>query len=337
MNYRFFRHLFSLAALVIAALTGLWGIAQSSRAADASAAKIPVILDTDIGDDIDDTWALGLLLKSPELDLKLVVGDYGKPDYRARLLAKFLERAGRTDVAVGVGFDNGVKGEGGQAAWIKDYSLKSYPGKVYADGVQALIDTIMKSKKPVTLISIGPMPNVAEALQREPRIAERARFVGMYGSVRVGYGNSSKISAEWNVKANPKACQKAFTAPWEMTITPLDTCGLIHLTGEKYRKVRDSKAPVAAAVIENYRLWAAAHKKPDQTNAAESHSSTLFDTVAVYLSFAQQFCAMETIGLRVTDDGFTRIEPGAKSVRVAVSWKDLGAYEDLLVERLTTP
>ena len=44
----------------------------------ARAGNIPVIFDTDIGDDIDDTWALGLLLKSPELDLKLVVGDRGQ-------------------------------------------------------------------------------------------------------------------------------------------------------------------------------------------------------------------------------------------------------------------
>ena len=56
--------------------------------------RIPVILDTDIGDDIDDTWALVLLLKSPELDLKLVVGDQGKPLYRARLIAKLLQVAG---------------------------------------------------------------------------------------------------------------------------------------------------------------------------------------------------------------------------------------------------
>ncbi|MCX7825368.1 MAG: hypothetical protein N2689_07405 [Verrucomicrobiae bacterium] len=122
-----------------------------------------------------------------------------------------------------------------------------------------------------------------------------------------------------------------------MTITPLDTCGLVHLTGEKYRKVRDSKAPVAAAIIENYRLWADARKKKDQPSEAESRSSTLFDTVAVYLAFADQFCAMETAGLRVTDDGFTRIEPGAKQVRFAASWKDMGAFEDLLVERLTKP
>ncbi|MCX6901381.1 MAG: nucleoside hydrolase [Verrucomicrobia bacterium] len=337
MNSKFLRHHFSLTALVVVALVGLCGIAQFSNAADVTTAKIPVILDADIGDDIDDTWALGLLLKSPELDVKLVVGDYGRAEYRARLLAKFLERAGRSDVAVGVGLDIGPKGDGRQAGWLKDYSLKSYPGKVYADGVQALIDTIMKSERPMTLICIGPVPNIAEALRREPRIAERARFVGMHGSVRVGYGGSQKIAAEWNVKADPKSCQKVFTAPWEMTITPLDTCGLIHLTGEKYRKVRDSKAPVAAAIIENYRLWAAAQKKKDQPSAAESRSSTLFDTVAVYLVFAQQFCAMETIGLRVSDDGFTLIEPGAKQVRFAASWKDLGAFEDLLVERLTKP
>src|SRR5471030_1364820 len=66
------------------------------RAAETNPAKpapISVILDTDIGDDIDDTWALVLLLKSPVLDLKLVVGDYGESQYRARLLAKLLERA----------------------------------------------------------------------------------------------------------------------------------------------------------------------------------------------------------------------------------------------------
>jgi inosine-uridine nucleoside N-ribohydrolase len=51
---------------------------------------IPVILDTDIGGDIDDTWALAMLLKSPELDLKLVVTDTGNTTYRAGVAAKLL-------------------------------------------------------------------------------------------------------------------------------------------------------------------------------------------------------------------------------------------------------
>ena len=62
--------------------------------------KIPVILDTDIGGDIDDTWALAMVLKSPELDLKLVVTDTGNTTYRACVTAKMLEVAGRTDVPV---------------------------------------------------------------------------------------------------------------------------------------------------------------------------------------------------------------------------------------------
>jgi len=300
----------------------------------ATAAPAPVILDTDIGGDIDDTWALGLLLKSPELDLKLVVGDAGQANYRARLLARFLERAHRTDVPVGVGLDVEPRGEGGQAAWVKGYELKSYPGKVYPDGVQALVDTIMKSPRPVTLICIGPMPNIAEALRREPRIAQHARFVGMYGSVRLGYDGKPPPAAEWNVKADPKACQAAFTAPWDMTITPLDTCGLVTLTGEKYRRVRDSQDPIAADVIANYRVWAAADKNLP-AHFADERSSTLFDTVAIYLATRPELCVMEKLRLRVTDDGLTVIDPKAKPVNTATSWKDLGRYQDWIVERLT--
>jgi len=300
----------------------------------AKAAPVPVILDTDIGDDIDDTWALGLLLKSPELDLKLVVGDYGRASYRARLLARLLERAGRTDVPVGVGLERKPFGEGRQAAWVRDYDLRQYPGPVHADGVQALIDTILKSKRPVTLICIGPVPNIAAALQREPRIARKARFVGMHGSVRIGYGGQRQPAAEWNVRADPKACQAVFAAPWSMTLTPLDTCGLVHLTGEKYRRVRDCPDRIAADIIANYRIWAAADNKLP-ADMADQRSSTLFDTAAVYLAIRQDLCQMEKLGLRVTDDGMTVVDRHARRVNVATGWKDLGAFEDFLVERLT--
>jgi inosine-uridine nucleoside N-ribohydrolase len=306
------------------------------RAAEA-AKKLPAILSTDIGDDIDDTWALGFLLKSPEMDLKLALGDYGRPEYRAKLLAKFLQRAGRSDVPVGLGVEvTKPGGEPRQAEWIKDYDLASYPGKMHRDGVQAMIDLIMQSPAPITVIAIGPAPNIAAALEREPRIADKARFVGMHGSVRVGYGGGKTPAAEWNVKCDPKACQKAFTAPWDVTITPLDTCGIINLTGEKYRKFRNSKDPVAVAILDNYRLWLAhPNNGKGDTKPAETRSSTLFDTVAVYLAFDQSLCNMETLGIRVTDDGFTRIDPAAKKVSVASSWKNLSAFEDMLVERVT--
>jgi len=324
----------SLAWLVLVALVLLVPACATRTAPTHVARPTPVILDTDIGDDIDDTWALALLLQSPELDLKLAIGDYGKAQYRARLLARFLQRAGRTDVAVGLGLDREPKGGGRQDAYIKDFDLDSYPGKICRDGVQALIDTIMQSPQPVTLICIGPAPNIAAALKREPRIARHARFVGMDGSVHLGYGGARQPCAEWNVKADPQALQAVFAAPWDITLTPLDTCGLVQLTGDKYRRVRDASAPRVADLIPNYRLWLAADPA-SPADAAERRSSTLFDTVAVYLAQRQDWCVMEKLRLRVTDDGMTVIDPQAREVNVATQWRNLAAYEDFLVDRLT--
>jgi inosine-uridine nucleoside N-ribohydrolase len=322
-----------LTLLVVAAWAAT-GCSTSPTAAGA-AAPVPVILDTDIGDDIDDTWALGFLLRCPELDLKLAVGDNGKPEYRAKLLARFLEAAGRADVPVGIGLDVNPKKSARQAEWIKGYDLKAYPGKVHSDGVQAMIDIIMKSPRPVTVIAIGPVQNLAEALKREPKIASRARFVGMHGSVRVGYGGAAQPAAEYNVRVDARACQQVFAAPWEKIITPLDTCDQVALAADQYQKVYCSPDPIAAAVITNYRLWAAA-RGMGSPEAVPTRSTTLFDTVAVYLAFSQAWCHMEQLGLRITDDGFTVEDPKASPVKVALAWKDRSAFEELLVRRLTS-
>ena len=310
----------------------LLGQATAAAAEQGSSRKpIPVILATDIGDDIDDTWALGFLLKCPELNLKLVATEYGKAQYRAKLLAKFLQTTGHARVPVAVGPEAEPRGDGGQAAWVKDYDLSSYPGKVHSNGVQAIIDTIMHSREPVTVICIGPMPNLAAALAREPQIVKHARIVGMDGSVRLGYGGAPKPDAEWNVKAAPKAAQQVLSAPWEITITPLDTCGLVTLDGDRYARLLKSNDPVVRTILENYRLWSSGQKDP---TVAERHSSVLFDTVAVYLAFTHELCRMENLGIRVSDDGFTLIDEHAKRMEVATGWNTLDGYRDFLVNRL---
>lgn len=294
--------------------------------------KIPVILDTDIGSDIDDTWALAMALRSPELDLRLVVSDTRDTSRRAKIIARLLEVAQRTDIPIGIGIPlaNGVLY---QSPWIEDYELDSYPGRVIEDGVGAIVDAIMGSSEPVTLIAIGPMPNVAAALQREPRIAERARFVGMYGSFHRGYDGSSQPSPEFNVSAYPFSCRKAFTAPWSMTITPLDTCGVVRLTGGNYRKVRESPDPLLRALMENYRIWIDNNPSAKHLDI-ETQSSILHDTVAVYLAFSDELLVMEEMGIEITDDGYTVVNEKAKRVRCAMAWKNLEAYYDLLASRL---
>ncbi len=294
--------------------------------------KIPVILDTDIGGDIDDTWALAFLLKSPEFDIKLVVSDSGDTVYRARIIARMLEVAHRTDIPVGVGIRQSTQG-GPQAQWVAGYILDRYRGKVCQDGVAAIVETILTAPRQVTLICIGAMPNIKAALQRNPEIAQRARFVGMHGSVRLGYGGKPTPDAEANVVNDVAAARAVFTASWPMTITPLDTCGLVQLTGENYRRVAESSDPLARAVIENYNIWRrAADPKAKEPATA---SSTLFDTVAIHLARSQEWLRMEELPIVISDDGFTRIDPRGKRVACAMAWTNQAEFERFLVERLT--
>ena len=322
-------------SLVLAVLTLCASVANAEQP---MTKKIPVIFDTDIGNDIDDMWALALLLRCPELDVKLVVTDMGEGTFRAKVAAKFLEIAQRTDIPIGVGHGN-IEGGKHQEAWLEGYDLATYPGTVYEDGPQALIDTINRSEEIVTIIAVGPVPNIAEALRRDPSIASKARFVGMHGSVRKGYDNSETISAEWNVRADVPTCRTVLTAPWqEIVITPLDTCGTIVLQGDKFAQVRDSEDPLLKALIESYNSWKVAAPWFAEIQAhAHERSSTLFDTVAVYLAITDQLCKMETLPIRVTDEGMTVIDPDGKKMQVATEWKDMGAFEDWMVERLTNP
>jgi inosine-uridine nucleoside N-ribohydrolase len=301
-------------------------------------APIPVILDTDIGDDIDDTWALVLALKSPELDVKLVVTDFGNTEHRAKIVARILEIAGRTDIPIGIGIKENDK-ESPQAEWVKGYDLATYPGRVLKDGVQALVDTAMVAKETMTLVAIGPAPNLKAALEREPRIAGKLRFAGMYGSLHRGYGGKPAPEPEWNVKASQAAARAVLGAPWrEAIVTPLDTCSLVQLKGERYARVRDSRDPLARAVLENYRLWC-----PRQEWCAKdadhviAKSSTLFDTVAVYLAISSDLVKTETVGVRVTDEGMTVPDPAGRPVQWATEWASLDGFEEWLASRLASP
>lgn len=295
--------------------------------------RIPIIFDSDIGGDIDDTWALLLALKCPELDVRLFVTDAGQGTSRARLAAKFLEACGRTDVPVGVGIPVSNQPHH-QSQWVGDYRLEDYPGKVHQDGVEAFIRGIKESPDPVTVVATGGVPTVAEALRRDPSIVNNARFVGMHGSIRIGYGGQPKPVAEANVRANPQALAAVFSAPWECTITPLDTCGSVLLKGEKYRQLREHKSAALRALRENYRVWLHRPSSTISDYPIETRSTTLFDTVAVYLAFSEDLVHIEDLPLRVTDEGMTVIDSSKRSIRCATRWKDLEGFEDLLVERL---
>jgi inosine-uridine nucleoside N-ribohydrolase len=329
----FSRRSFHKKSLALLALFS--GISRVSSATVPSPHPIPVVLDTDIGDDLDDTWALMMLLRSAELDVKFISTGFGNTRYRTRLLAKLLERLGHAEIPIGAGLEPTDK-PGNQSEWLGDYQLNEYPGKVHEDGVQGIIDTIKASKEKVTLLCIGPTMNIAEALRRDPSIAENARFVGMQGSVYLGYDGEPKPAAEWNVKVDPMSLQTVFAAPWHCSITPLDSCGLVQLKGEKYQRLYKSRDHWVNVLMDNYRIWLPKVSWLDPLPDPQKMSSTLFDTVAVYMAYSQKFLQIENLPLRVTDDGYTVVdEVNGRLVECATGWKDMSAFEDILVETLT--
>jgi len=300
---------------------------------------IPVILDTDIGFDVDDVWALVFLLQCPELDIKLITTSTGDTVYRARMVAKILEITGREDIPIGIGLPLHPMAET-HASWLGDYPLVDYAGRVFHDGVGALCEMITASEEVVSLICIGPLPNVAAALAREPEIVNNARFVGMHGSIRRGYLGAPKPMREYNVKQYAHSCQVVFEAPWEKVITPLDTCGTVALKGERFARVLEAAQvnAITAIVTDNHLQWFEAVRDWPVLQDVDPlrQSSVLYDTVAVYLSFSHDFLAMETLPIVVTPDGKTLIDEAGELVSCAMEWKDKDAFLDLLVERLVS-
>ncbi|HOK03800.1 MAG TPA: nucleoside hydrolase [Victivallales bacterium] len=300
--------------------------------------KIPVILDTDIGGDIDDTWALGMLLKSPELDVKLVTTATGDTVYRAKIVAKFLESAGRSDIPIGIGIRQNSDGpRERQAKWVENYDLKNYPGKVYEDGVSAILNTIESIGDTVSLICIGPLPNIAEAIRKKPDFSEKVNFVGMHGSFRLHHKTNLNLSPEkgpipeWNVVQDIASAKTVFSSKWKsFTITPLDTCGWVVLDGELYQKCKNSNDKIMKMIIENYMIWSRGVNNTDP----QTHSSVLFDTVAVFLAFSTKWLKMKKMQISVDDKGFTIEDKSGIPANVAMEWLGLEEYKKWLVERL---
>jgi inosine-uridine nucleoside N-ribohydrolase len=217
-----------------------------------------------------------------------------------------------------------------QATWLGDYDLKSYKGKVYEDGVAKMIEMIKQGPGITTLLVIGPQTNIQEALRRDPEIAKKARVVSMAGSVEIGYNGKQGRDPEWNVVKDVAAARAVFAAPWDIVMAPLDSCGTLALTGERYAKVEASTEARTKTLIENYHQWSNFSQYPKGT------SSILFDTVAAYLTFDQALLSMKTVKLSIDDKGNTVPDEKGRPVHCAMGWKDKDAFEALLVKLLVT-
>ena len=128
---------------------------------------------------------------------------------------------------------------------------------------------------------------------------------------------------------------QGLSADWDITITPLDTCGLVTLDGARYQRILNATRPRGR----DRRGELPPVEQSEPLRAARPRSTQrFFLTPWPSISLLpNHFCKMERLGIRVTDDGFTVIDDQAKQMDVATEWTNLDGFRDLLVNRLCGP
>lgn len=200
-----------------------------------------VILDTDIGTDVDDACALSLAVRSPEIRLEAVTVVYGDVELRARMVRRLLACAGPDfdDVPIAKGLEQPLMrrrpvywaGHEGQGLLTQDEHPMP-PDTPHA--VDLIVRKVLDNPGEITLVSIGPLTNLAAALLREPTLSHRVREVIMMGGV-VRIGDTLDFPwAEHNIRCDPEAASLVFRAGWPITMIGLDvtlqaTIGREHL------------------------------------------------------------------------------------------------------------
>ncbi len=183
-----------------------------------TAPPTPIVLDTDIGDDIDDALALAFALGSPELDLRAVTTVFGRVDVRTRLALKLLATFGRDDVPVATGRGKPLLAPApdhvpSQAVALDDAETLPEPSPLAAD--ELILRAADEAGGRLTILTIGAMTNVAVALLRDPALAQRARLIAMGG---VG----GEQRAEWNIACDPEAARICLESGIPLTLVGLD-------------------------------------------------------------------------------------------------------------------
>jgi inosine-uridine nucleoside N-ribohydrolase len=297
---------FALALLSLAPLS----LAQTNTAPPNPSPQL-VIIDTDIGDDIDDVLAIGLALSSPELKILGIESAWGDTVLRARMIDRLLCETGRTDIPVAVGIEKHAPGQGAfsQARWAERQPPKEHPA-----AVDFLLGQIQQHPGEITLIGIGPLTNVGAAIAHDPATFKKLkRIVIMGGSVRRGYNDLGLLpdrgpDAEYNIAMDPAAAQAVFNSGVPLYVMPLDSTQ-IKLDEVNRQLLFTQSTNLTDALTLLYEQW---------SRTTHLQTPTMFDAVAVAYAIDPLQCPATPMRLEVDAKGFTRETQGKANTFVCL-------------------
>jgi len=298
--------------------------------------SIPVIIDTDIGEDIDDSWALALAIQSPNMDLKLVLTANNDTRGRAQIVAKYLTTVGRDTIPIGIGVPTQYQGVGALYGWASTYDLRQYKGGVSDDGVGAAIEIIRNSPEPVTLLAIAPVANFNAILNRAPELASKIIIKAMSGSYKYCYNQGPGPCPEYNVAANISDSQDTYAAVWNtsLSISPIDIGMTAFINGENYQKLLSATNIVTSTLMQCYIYW----NQHGGWGDPKVSSTNLWDPTAAYMVWSDSSLMVfqKNVKMVVNSGGVTVVDTNGRPVNVASSWVNNGEqmWSDLVVSKL---
>src|SRR5712692_340031 len=286
--------------------------AQAGTSASRANTTEKIIIDTDIGGDIDDAFAVGLALRSPEFQILGISSAWGDTQLRARLLSRFLKETGRGDIPVAIGIAKHPPGK----VDVLTQALYAQGGPAdhnYPNAVDFILEQIKLHPGEITLIAIGPETNLGAAIDRDAATFHRLkRIVLMGGSVYRGYsqfnyGKTHGPEPEWNILCDIQAAQKVFSSGVPLYVMPLDSTQ-IKLQELERAEIFKAGTALTDALLVLYTQWA----------RGTTQTPTLFDAVVVAYASHPELCPTEPMRLRVDDQGYTRVELGTPNAQVCL-------------------
>ncbi len=283
----------------------------------------PVIIDTDVGDDIDDAFALALAASDPRLNLLGVTTAWGDTGLRRRLTLRLLAAAGRPDVPVAQGRATADAVRFTQATWAAA-GPEPPPGVGAAEFIR---EQVRKYPGQITLVALAPLSNIEELIEHDPEtLRGLRRVVMMGGSIYIGYGagpgHPTPPSAEYNIASLPRAFAGLLALGVPVVLFPLDSTQL-KLDAASRERLFAHGSPLTNALAQLYAPWRA-------LNAWRQSDPTLFDAVPVAWLLDPTLCPTTLLRIAVDDQGFTRAAPGAPNVEACLSLRDDAALTLIL-------
>jgi purine nucleosidase len=331
---------------------GFFDVEKSAH--DAAVARVPVradgkpgmklVLDTDIGGDFDDANALALLLASPEVELLAVtaVGAGASAQMRAQVAKAMLTAAGRADVPVHAGADGPAIRNEVLDGLSPEHCLNAWHGGLadlpveQIDAADALLALAERHGPELTLLCIGALTNVAEAIRRGPEVMARiGEIVAMSGAFRTQH-------REANAAIDPEAADTVYRSGIPLRLIGFEEAARSSLDLGEYQDAADT-SPVAAMLADLAAVYATAYRTTEVT---------LCDVTAVcallhpeWFAFRAATVAVElegsvTRGMTIAEaDPFFNRVPSGSSVKIAVDGRPklvLGIFRSRVLSAAST-